>query len=502
MAIKFLNTITVDNDVLYVDASANKVGIGIVSPTKTLNVEFDSSSVAVNTGGGLSGGVAGKGVLLRNSNATVGTFANLDFRANNADARIAYTHNATNNGDFHFILDNTTSVPLTRLFIEGETGNVGIGIAIPLHKLDIESDDNSLIKIRNTTNGGGASIGFNDNGTSTANQNGQITYYHSDSASQGGGSSFWLTGEDDQTLVLANNGRVVVQKTGSVSEVGYGFYDDVNTGMYRVGANHLGFATNGVSRLDITTTVATFGVSVKTPIGSAAVPALQIGDTDSGFYDSGANLISVSLGGVKSATFHNGGRFQAVSSIQAGDDTNTAEASRVGAMRYRTTTDEPVPVTGIELITNGDFATDTDWTTGTDWVISGGTANASSATANPIYQTVSGFTAGNKYRVRFEVTAVTSGQIRVYCYVGAAGTFTNLFQSTTLTTGFYEGVFEFGGTNKILRFYGGTGSNTFAGSIDNVSVVEVTEEDASYADMCMQTGASTYEWVNIVRNTY
>ena len=43
---------------------------------------------------------------------------------------------------------------------------------------------------------------------------------------------------------------------------------------------------------------------------------------------------------------------------------------------------------------------------------------------------------------------------------------------------------------------------TFIGSIDNVSVIEVTAEDASYADMCMQTGASTYEWVNIVRNTY
>ena len=37
---------------------------------------------------------------------------------------------------------------------------------------------------------------------------------------------------------------------------------------------------------------------------------------------------------------------------------------------------------------------------------------------------------------------------------------------------------------------------------DNIQLIEVTEEDASYADMCMQTGASTYEWVNIVRNTY
>ena len=42
----------------------------------------------------------------------------------------------------------------------------------------------------------------------------------------------------------------------------------------------------------------------------------------------------------------------------------------------------------------------------------------------------------------------------------------------------------------------------FVGSVDNVSVIEVTAEAASYADMCMQTGASTYEWVNIVRNTY
>ena len=395
-----------------------------------------------------------------------------------------------------------TSNTLTNSVVTQDSTNIGIGVAIPLHKLDIESDDNSLIKIRNTTNGGGASIEFNDNNGSTDVQNGQITYYHSDGASQGGGSSYWFTGENDQTLVLANNGRVVVQKTGSVSEVGYGFYDDVDTGMYRVGANHLGFATNGVSRLDISTTVATFGVSVKTPIGSAATPGLMIGDNDSGFYDDGANIISATLGGVKSATFHPGGRFQAVSSIQAGDDTNTAGASRVGAMRYRTTTDEPVPVTGIELITNGDFATDTDWSKGTGWAIGGGTANGTS-TVEPLYQTISGFTAGNKYRVRFEVTAVTSGYIRVYCYVGASATFTNIFSTTSLTTGTYEGVFEFGGTNKILRFYGSVASTGgFTGSIDNISVVEVTEEDASYADMCMQTGASTYEWVNIVRNTY
>ena len=54
--------------------------------------------------------------------------------------------------------------------------------------------------------------------------------------------------------------------------------------------------------------------------------------------------------------------------------------------------------------------------------------------------------AGNIYKVRFEVTAVTNGYIRVYAYVGASGTFTNIFSSPELTTGVYEGTFEFGGT--------------------------------------------------------
>jgi hypothetical protein len=39
MAIKFLNTVAVDNDVLYVDASANKVGIGTTSPNTALEVD-------------------------------------------------------------------------------------------------------------------------------------------------------------------------------------------------------------------------------------------------------------------------------------------------------------------------------------------------------------------------------------------------------------------------------------------------------------------------------
>ena len=38
MAIKFLNTVAVDTDVLYVDASNNRVGIGTTSPGQPLHV--------------------------------------------------------------------------------------------------------------------------------------------------------------------------------------------------------------------------------------------------------------------------------------------------------------------------------------------------------------------------------------------------------------------------------------------------------------------------------
>ena len=38
MAIKFLNTVQVDTDVLYVDAANDRVGIGLENPSTTLHV--------------------------------------------------------------------------------------------------------------------------------------------------------------------------------------------------------------------------------------------------------------------------------------------------------------------------------------------------------------------------------------------------------------------------------------------------------------------------------
>ena len=44
MAIKFLNTVAVDTDVLYVDASSNRVGIGTISPSTRLEVAASATT--------------------------------------------------------------------------------------------------------------------------------------------------------------------------------------------------------------------------------------------------------------------------------------------------------------------------------------------------------------------------------------------------------------------------------------------------------------------------
>ena len=177
--------------------------------------------------------------------------------------------------------------------------------------------------------------------------------------------------------------------------------------------------------------------------------------------------------------------------IKMADDTDTASATKVGTMRYRTGT-EYVEVTGVELVTNGDFATDTGWVkTSAAWTISGGSANASNSVSySRITQAGAPITTTTLYRLIFTVS-VTSGTVvpivgsQLGGQVSASGTYTQYLTSTATTT--------------LVQI---ASNPIFTGSIDNVSIMEVTAEDASYADMCMQTGASTYEWVNIVRNTY
>jgi hypothetical protein len=168
-------------------------------------------------------------------------------------------------------------------------------------------------------------------------------------------------------------------------------------------------------------------------------------------------------------------------------------------MRYRTGT-EYVEVTGAELVTNGGFASSSSWSVTGGWTISSGKANYATGVTSYLVQTGISLTSGVVYRVRFNISG-SSGN-GAYIWIGNQAGSINYLGGTYkyYADGNFEEIFTMPSNQTAITFYSQTLSSSF--SLDNVSLVEVTEEDASYADMCMQTGSSTYEWVNIVRNTY
>ena len=192
-------------------------------------------------------------------------------------------------------------------------------------------------------------------------------------------------------------------------------------------------------------------------------------------------------------------KLQVAGGIQMADDTATASATKAGTMRYRTGT-EYVEVTGTELITNGDFEDG-----GANWsgnqaspatvTFSNGKMTIVSPNGESAYREQSILTPTKTYRATVDVV-VRSGTCKLQWGTGTGATVSVM--SATGSYVFYKTIPATGADALFYCARNGACDVDF----DNVSVMEVTAEDASYADMCMQTGASTYEWVNIVRNTY
>ena len=127
-----------------------------------------------------------------------------------------------------------------------------------------------LMYLYNTTNGAGATIRFSDQ--TTPSQTGDITYFHQDGSSQGGGASFNFRGESDTTLVVGDStgsGRFVSKSAGNAAEVDYGFYDDVNTGMYRTSADNVSLVAGGIAGVGVGTTAVSLKYAGATKIATS-----------------------------------------------------------------------------------------------------------------------------------------------------------------------------------------------------------------------------------------
>jgi hypothetical protein len=138
---------------------------------------------------------------------------------------------------------------------------------------------------------------------------------------------------------------------------------------------------------------------------------------------------------------------------------------------------ETANVLSSELVTNGDFATDSDWTKGSGWIISGGKATKSGTDLAYLTQSSLTSVVGKTYRVKASVTNVTTGNIRIDSFTSGT-TYTSNVEIDITYTATSAGVFRFLG-------WGG-----FDGSVDNVSVKEVIQNNIPRVDYLNNSNGS------------
>lgn len=105
---------------------------------------------------------------------------------------------------------------------------------------------------------------------------------------------------------LVMNTGVIGNMAGSAASPSYTFWTDSDTGMYSYGANAIGFSCLGAYRFVISDSSVVSTVQVIAPAGSAAAPSYTFqGDADTGMYRDGADAIGFSIGGTGSYVINN-----------------------------------------------------------------------------------------------------------------------------------------------------------------------------------------------------
>ncbi len=148
-----------------------------------------------------------------------------------------------------------------------------------------------------TSNGAGALPTFqNVSGTGTVNSGTQYQLaFYATSTNAVSGTSHITT--DASGILTAD--LVIQSGNGSISSPTFSFINDSNSGMYNKAGDNLGFATNGVLRFDISTTALTSTLPFLGQNGTAAAPSVSFsGDSDTGMYDVGANDLGFATNGV------------------------------------------------------------------------------------------------------------------------------------------------------------------------------------------------------------
>mgnify|MGYP003635686368 CR=1 FL=1 len=498
-AAKIIQTATSMSNSTYtfeVDSSSHNSNM---SSAGAMAVDVNSGRAFTITGAGNVGiGTSGPGIIKLNVVKDNSSGNALQIDNSGASRSLEINHNIDNSGTVDDIVRISSNG--SRKMTIANNGNVGIGTTSPVTKLDISVTPSApwmklinanetafnLTTYNNGTNNGSSVYAFKHGLYYGTTENAAVTFYR-------GGSSV------GGFLTFTTNNGTEKMRIDSAGNVGIG---TTSPDSFNSEARNLVVNGSGNVGISIATTTTTGNSSVVFADGTGGTAGyrgrLKYGHATDymAFFTAAAERLRIdSAGNVGIGTTTPQSKLQVAGGIQMADDTATAVVGKVGTMRYRTGT-EYVEVTGTELVTNGDFATDSSWAKQPGWTISGGfgVGNLTTNTYGGLSQSPT-LSVGAVYRYQFTISSYTSGAVRFA--IGATDNGTSISGN-----GFYSGYITYtaphsGGATLAIFAWG-----NFVGSVDNVSVVEVTAEDASYADMCMQTGASTYEWVNIVRNTY
>ena len=464
--------------------NTGNVGIGTTSPEAKLTIKGDALNT--NQPVRITNSVTDThtGLFLNNTGSTVGEKYGMQFGGYNQYSiggifGVLDSASGSTSGDITFDMCNGTSAGslIERMRITHE-GKVGIGTTSPGSLLHLSSSTGPRITLTDTD----ASIGVDSIiadisfvGTEIGGETARIGAVSETSGGEAG--LRFYTGQSVlERLRIDKDGNVGIGTTSPDYKFEVqGVISSADAGLQKATFANVGNDLVLTANADATNATAKILFNSSGSGGSAV----------------STKMIIDGSGNVGIGTTSPESKLQVAGGIQMANDTATASAAKVGTMRYRTGT-EYVEVTGAEILTNPGFDTDTTWVKGTGWTIANGKASVDNASSTALSQPSFGVTTGKIYNVRIDVSNYTSGSLQlqfgasqVIASISANGEY-NYTVTSTIT----------GGTFYLY----GVGDCEF--SVDNASVIEVEAEDASYADMCMQTGSSTYEWVNIVRNTY
>jgi len=159
----------------------------------------------------------------------------------------------------------------------------------------------------------------------------------------------------------------------------------------------------------------------------------------------------------------------ASASAVSGSGTNTGKAYNI----------KPIEELGSELVTNGGFDTDSSWNKNTGWTISNGTANcdgtqtgnSSIVQQNGVLGVSLSIENGKTYKVTLTTSNIVAGAIT---YIEVGGAYSNDDISTNGTHSVYVTAAS---TNNRITI---AANLSFIGSVDNVSVKELTTPLADF----------------------